>query len=91
MLTMLDQTTILYIVPLKEDLSERRRTINWVSLDVFGFPRIEGSIRDYITSAFLMHNKIALPEVQAKINNTEMFVRHVFTNLEIKPWSINNP
>jgi len=88
MLTMLDQTTILYIVPMKEDTSERHRTINWVSLEVEGFPRFEGSIRDYVTTAFLKHNKIALPGVQNKINNTEMFVRHVLTNLDIKPWSM---
>ena len=29
-----------------------------------------------------MHNKIAVPSVQGKINNTEMFIRHVLTNLK---------
>lgn len=90
MLTMLDQTTILYMVPTKDGSSERLRTINWVLLDIKGFPKFDGSIRDYVTSSFLRHNKIALPGVQPKINNTEMFVRHVLTNLEIKPWSIND-
>ncbi len=88
LLTMLDQTTILYIVPTKARSTERYRAINWVLLDVKGFPRLDGSIRDYVTSAFLRHNKIALPGVQPKIDNTEMFMRHVLTNLEIKPWSM---
>ncbi|MCD6401461.1 MAG: hypothetical protein J7L73_05970 [Anaerolineales bacterium] len=91
MLTMLDQTTILYLVPRKDAPSKRNRTINWVALDLEDFPKIEGNIRDFVTTAFLMHNKIALPVVQAKIINTEMFVRHVLTNLEIKPWSMNSP
>jgi len=87
LLTMLDQTTILYIVPKKNDSSERHRAINWVSLALPGFPQVEGNVRDYVYNAFLMHNKIAVPQVQAKINNTEMFVRHVLTNLQIKPWT----
>jgi len=91
MLTMLDQTTILYLVPKKDAPSKRNRTINWVALELEDFPKIEGNIRDFVTTAFLMHNKIALPMVQAKIINTEMFVRHVLTNLEIKPWSMNSP
>ncbi len=90
LLTMLDQTTILYIVPMKSDSPPRSRTINWVSLGMQGFPQIEGNVRDYVTSAFLRHNKIAMPGVQPKIDNTEMFVRHVLTNLEIKPWSIGD-
>lgn len=91
MLTMLDQTTILYLVPKKGAPSKRNRTINWVALDLEDFPKIEGNIRDYVTTAFLSHNKIALPLVQAKITNTEMFIRHVLINLEIKPWSMNSP
>lgn len=81
LLDKLDQTTILYMVPLKEDLDERLRTINWVVLDTPGFSSISGDIREVTTRAFLMHNKIAVPAVQGKINNTEMFIRHVLTNL----------
>ena len=81
LLDKLDQTTILYMVPLKENLDERLRTINWVVLDTPGFSPIAGDIRDVTTRAFLMHNKIAIPAVQGKINNTEMFIRHVLTNL----------
>jgi hypothetical protein len=88
LLTMLDQTTILYMVPQKDDTSDRRRTINWVSLALPGFSKVEGNVRDYVTTSFLKHNKIAVPQVQGKINNTEMFVRHVLTNLKIQPWSI---
>lgn len=90
MLNMLDQTTILYIPPTKEDTQERHRMINWVLLNIKGFPQFDGSIRDYVTSAFLRHNKIVLPSVLPKIDNTEMFVRHVLTNLELKPWSLND-
>jgi len=81
LLDKLDQTTILYMVPLKENTDERHRTINWVMLDTPGFSSITGEIRDVTTRAFLMHNKIAVPAVQGKINNTEMFIRHVLTNL----------
>jgi len=81
LLDKLDQTTILYMVPLKENLDERLRTINWVLLDTPGFSPIAGDIREVTTRAFLMHNKIAVPAVQGKINNTEMFIRHVLTNL----------
>jgi len=81
LLVKLDQTTILYMVPLKENLDERLRTINWVVLDTPGFTQIAGDIREVTTRAFLMHNKIAVPAVQGKINNTEMFIRHVLTNL----------
>jgi len=81
LLVKLDQTTILYMVPLKENLDERLRTINWVVLDTPGFLPIAGDIREVTTRAFLMHNKIAVPAVQGKINNTEMFIRHVLTNL----------
>ena len=81
LLDKLDQTTILYMVPLKENLDERLRTINWVLLDTPGFSSIAGDIREVTTRAFLMHNKIAVPSVQGKINNTEMFIRHVLTNL----------
>ena len=81
LLDKLDQTTILYMVPLKENLDERLRTINWVMLDTPGFSPIAGDIREVTTRSFLMHNKIAVPAVQGKINNTEMFIRHVLTNL----------
>jgi len=81
LLDKLDQTTILYLVPLKENVDERHRTINWVMLDTPGFLPIAGDIRELTTRAFLMHNKIAVPSVQGKINNTEMFIRHVLTNL----------
>ena len=81
LLDKLDQTTILYMVPLKENLDERLRTINWVLLDTPGFSPIAGDIREVTTRSFLMHNKIAVPAVQGKINNTEMFIRHVLTNL----------
>ncbi len=77
----LDQTTILYLVPLKEHTDERYRTINWVAQDSPAFAPIAGDIREVTTRAFLMHNKIAVPSVQGKINNTEMFIRHVLTNL----------
>jgi len=82
LLDKLDQTTILYMVPLKENVDERHRSINWVLLDTPGFSPIEGDIRDVTTRAFLMHNKIAVPSVQGKINNTEMFIRHILTNLQ---------
>jgi len=82
LLDKLDQTTILYLVPLKENVDERHRTINWVTLDTPGFSPIAGDIRELTTRAFLMHNKIAVPSVQGKINNTEMFIRHVLTNLQ---------
>lgn len=82
LLNKLDQTTILYLVPLKKNVDERQRTINWVSLDTPGFSPISGEIRELTTRAFLMHNKIAVPSVQGKINNTEMFIRHVLTNLQ---------
>ena len=82
LLEKLDQTTILYLVPLKENIDERHRTINWVALDTPGFALLGGDIRELTTRAFLMHNKIALPSVQGKINNTEMFIRHVLTNLK---------
>jgi len=82
LLDKLDQTTILYLVPMKENTDERHRTINWVTLDTPGFSPIAGDIRDVTTRAFLMHNKIAVPSVQGKINNTEMFIRHVLTNLQ---------
>lgn len=82
LLDKLDQTTILYLVPLKEKVDERHRTINWVTLDTPGFSPIAGDIRELTTRAFLMHNKIAVPSVQGKINNTEMFIRHVLTNLQ---------
>lgn len=82
LLNKLDQTTILYLVPLKKNVDERQRTINWVSLDTPGFSPIAGEIRELTTRAFLMHNKIAVPSVQGKINNTEMFIRHVLTNLQ---------
>ena len=81
LLDKLDQTTILYMVPLKENTDERHRTINWVVLDTPGFSALSGDIREVTTRAFLMHNKIAVPAVQGKINNTEMFIRHVLTNL----------
>ncbi len=87
-LTMLDQTTILYIIPKKDDTTDRHRTVNWVALELPGFLKIEGNIRDYVTGAFLRHNKIALPRVQSKIDNTEMFVRHVITNLQTRSWKI---
>lgn len=80
-LNRLDQTTILYLVPAKENSEVRHRTINWVSLDTPGFTAIDGDVRDLTTRAFLMHNKIGVPSVQGKINNTEMFIRHVLTNL----------
>ncbi|MCJ7695125.1 MAG: hypothetical protein MUO40_06825, partial [Anaerolineaceae bacterium] len=89
-LKMLDQTTILYFVPKKDDQHDRHRMINWVALALPGFPNVDGNIRDYVTSSFLLHNKIALPSVQVKINNTEMFVRHVLTNLPIESWSISS-
>ncbi|MCJ7696164.1 MAG: hypothetical protein MUO40_12185 [Anaerolineaceae bacterium] len=89
-LKMLDQTTILYFVPKKDDQHDRHRMINWVALALAGFPNVDGNIRDYVTSSFLLHNKIALPSVQVKINNTEMFVRHVLTNLPIESWSISS-
>jgi len=78
----LDQTTILYLVPEKENTDERHRAINWVALDTPGFTPIAGDVRELTTRAFLMHNKIAVPAVQGKINNTEMFIRHVLTNLQ---------
>lgn len=87
--TILDQTTILYLVPMKNKSDLRHRMINWVNLDVPGFTPLSGETRDLVTRSFLMHNKIALPAVQGKINNTEMFIRHVQTNLEIHPWSLN--
>ena len=87
-LAMLDQTTILYIIPKKDESSERHRTINWVSLALPGFLTIQGNIRDYVTGSFLRHNKIALPQVQSKIDNTEMFIRHVMTNLQTRPWKV---
>lgn len=89
-LRMLDQTTILYFAPKKDDPTERHRMINWVALALPGFPNVDGNIRDYVTSSFLRHNKIALPSVQDKINNTEMFVRHVLTNLPIVAWDISS-
>lgn len=83
LLSQLDQTTIIYLTPLKENMDERHRTINWVVLDTPGFSSIAGDIRDLTTRAFIMHNKIAVPSVQGKINNTEMFIRHVLTNLKM--------
>ncbi|MGI6251190.1 MAG: hypothetical protein ACOYKD_07530 [Anaerolineaceae bacterium] len=85
-LSMLDETTILYYVPLKEGRIERRRTINWVSFRTPGIQPIAENIRDVTMQAFLMHNKIAIPEVHGKIINTEMFIRHVLTNIELHPW-----
>ena len=82
MLDKLDQTTIIYLTPLKENSDERHRTINWVEPETPGISPISGDIRDATTRAFLMHNKIAVPSVQGKINNTEMFIRHVLTNLQ---------
>ena len=82
MLDKLDQTTIIYLTPLKETSDERHRTINWVEPETPGISPISGDIRDATTRAFLMHNKIAVPSVQGKINNTEMFIRHVLTNLK---------
>ncbi len=82
MLDKLDQTTIIYLTPLKENSDERHRTINWVEPETPGISPISGDIRDATTRAFLMHNKIAVPSVQGKINNTEMFIRHVLTNLK---------
>ena len=82
MLDKLDQTTIIYLTPLKENSDERHRTINWVEPETSGISPISGDIRDATTRAFLMHNKIAVPSVQGKINNTEMFIRHVLTNLK---------
>ena len=82
MLDKLDQTTIIYLTPLKENSDERHRTINWVEPETPGISPISGDIRDATTRAFLMHNKIAVPSVQGKINNTEMFIRHVMTNLK---------
>lgn len=81
-LSRLDQTTILYIPPTKTDEIERARAINWVNLDQIGFEPFIDNIRDVTLRAFLMHNKIAVPSVQGKINNTEMFIRHVLTNLQ---------
>lgn len=80
-LSHLDQTTILYIPPTKLEEGERARAINWVSLDQTDSEAFQGNIRDVTLRAFLMHNKIAVPAVQGKINNTEMFIRHVLTNL----------
>lgn len=85
-LSMLDETTILYYVPFKEGRIERRRTINWVSFRTPGIQPIAENIRDVTMQAFLMHNKIAIPEVHGKIINTEMFIRHVLTNIELHPW-----
>ncbi|MEA4930204.1 MAG: hypothetical protein VB026_01355 [Anaerolineaceae bacterium] len=82
MLDKLDQTTIIYLTPLTENSDERHRTINWVEPETPGISPISGDIRDATTRAFLMHNKIAVPSVQGKINNTEMFIRHVLTNLK---------
>ena len=82
MLDKLDQTTIIYLMLLKENSDERHRTINWVEPETPGISPISGDIRDATTRAFLMHNKIAVPSVQGKINNTEMFIRHVLTNLK---------
>lgn len=78
----LDQTTILYIPPTKLGEDERFRAINWVSLESPGFHAFCDNVRDATLKAFLMHNKIAVPSVQGKINNTEMFIRHVLTNLQ---------
>jgi hypothetical protein len=80
-LSKLDQTTILYIAPTKVGEDERFRAINWVTLDSPGFQAIDENVRDATLKAFLMHNKIAVPSVQGKIVNTEMFIRHVLTNL----------
>jgi hypothetical protein len=79
--TILDQTTILYLMPMKNDIDQRHRSINWVYLDVPGFEPLHGEAREMVTRSFLMHNKIAVPAVQGKITNTEMFIRHVQTNL----------
>jgi len=81
-LSRLDQTTILYIAPTKLGEDERYRAINWVTLDSPGFHAFRDDVRDATLKAFLMHNKIAVPSVQGKITNTEMFIRHVLTNLQ---------
>ena len=81
-LNRLDQTTILYIPPTKTEEDGRARAINWVNLDHIGFEPFRDHVRDVTLRAFLMHNKIAVPSVQGKINNTEMFIRHVLTNLQ---------
>ncbi len=81
-LAKLDQTTILYIAPTKLGEDERFRAINWVTLESPGFHAFRDDVRDATMKAFLMHNKIAVPSVQGKIVNTEMFIRHVLTNLQ---------
>lgn len=81
-LARLDQTTILYLPPTKLEEGDRARAINWVNLDQIGFEPFRENVRDVTLRAFLMHNKIAVPAVQGKINNTEMFIRHVLTNLQ---------
>ncbi len=81
-LAKLDQTTILYLAPTKLGEDERYRAINWVTLDSPGFHAFRDDVRDATLKAFLMHNKIAVPSVQGKIINTEMFIRHVLTNLQ---------
>ena len=89
-LQMMDQTTLMYMVPMKSNSDERHRTINWVSESIPGCNAIGGDVRDATLRAFQMHNKIAIPGVQGKINNTEMFIRHVNTNVESKDW-LSNP
>ncbi len=83
-LARLDQTTILYLAPTKQGEDERFRAINWVTLNSPGWQPLCDNVRDTTMRAFLMHNKIAVPSVHGKINNTEMFIRHVLTNLAEK-------
>lgn len=81
LLRQLDRTTILYIVPTKQESESRHRVINWVTPNSPGFEPIRENVREKTARAFLMHNKIAVKGVERKMNNTEMFIRHVLVNL----------
>jgi hypothetical protein len=72
-----------YSVPFK---SEERpyKVINWACLNNTLISKISGDIREFVTNAFLRHNKEVAGDVLTKINNTEIFIRHVNVNVNLE-------
>jgi len=69
-----------YSVPFKIG-DKQYKVINWACLNNRFIPKISGDIREFVTNAFLQHNKDVSGNVFAKINNTEIFIRHVNINV----------
>lgn len=81
-----EQTAVEYLVPKKHGVSEPHFVLNWVSSGFGADVKPIGDVRTYVIESFLKHNKSAPPEIYPKIDNTEMFVRYIQTNVPDRAW-----